>query len=318
MTAPLPALSRRTLLQASVGALAGTLFTPSVQADSLTEGWIDAHSHIWTSDLNRYPLAVGQTVDALKPRDFTAEQLIEQGRPLGVTRFVLIQHKPYHGLDNSILLDAIAQHPGRFSAVACVEAAGPNPRGDMLRLASGGVRGFRIRPDEGGADRWSHSDGMNAMWRCAGETGLAICPLINPDALPEVDVMATRFPDTTVVLDHFARVGIGGQFPAADVDALCSLAKHPHVNVKISAFYALGAKQPPYLDLIPLIRRVFEAYGAERMMWATDCPYQLTPPSDYASSLALVRDRLDFLTPPQKTSLLRDTAARVFFSPLRG
>ena len=42
--------------------------------------------------------------------------------------------------------------------------------------------------------------------------------------------------------------------------------------VKVSAFYALGAKQPPYDDLVALIRPVYDAFGAQRLIWASDCP----------------------------------------------
>jgi predicted TIM-barrel fold metal-dependent hydrolase len=276
-------------------------------------GWIDAHSHIWTSDVGKYPLAEGQAVEVLQPRDFTAEQLIAAGAAVGVKRFVLIQHKPHHGLDNSYLVDAMAKHPGVFSTVACVEAAGSRPQDDMRRLARLGARGFRIRPGEGAAARWRDSAGMQAMWECASETGLAMCPLIDPEDLPEVDEMCRRYPQTTVVIDHFARIGIDGEVRDADVTTLCGLAKHPRTHVKISAFYALGKKAPPHTELIPMIHRLCDAYTPARLMWATDCPYQLTPPNDYARSLELVRDRLDFVSDAERSQLLRGTAEKVFF-----
>ncbi len=43
----------------------------------------------------------------------------------------------------------------------------------------------------------------------------------------------------------------------------CALAKHPKVLVKVGAFYALGKKKPPYLDLGPMIQSVVKAFGAE-------------------------------------------------------
>ena len=103
-----------------------------------------------------------------------------------------------------------------------------------------------------------------------------------------------------------------------DLEALLALAKHPQVNVKVSAYYALGAKKPPYDDLAPMIRRLRDAYGAARLMWATDCPYQVQPGASgeahsYAASLELVRDRLDFLSRAEKFDILRNTARRVFF-----
>ena len=62
-----------------------------------------------------------------------------------------------------------------------------------------------------------------------------------------------------------------------------------------------------------MIRQLYDAYGPKRLMWATDCPYQLGEGHGYAPSIALVRDRIDFLTAEDRKQLLRETAERVFF-----
>ncbi|MEZ6064629.1 MAG: amidohydrolase family protein [Planctomycetaceae bacterium] len=312
-----PSLNRRGFLATAASAGAVLATAASGMADDTQKpaaGAIDAHAHIWTSDLDRYPLAGDQTADDLKPRDFTDKQLIELGGQFGVDRFVLIQHGPYHGFDNSYITDAIAAHPGVFSAVAGIDDQRPDQRAEIERLAGLGVRGFRIRPVDGGGGRWIDSPAMRSFWDHATELRLAMCPLINPEHIPMVDEMAARTPETTVVVDHFARVGMDGEIRPADVDALCRLARHPNMHVKISAYYALGNKRPPYTDLIPMIRRLLESFGAERLMWASDSPYQLAPPNSYAASLALVREHLDFLTDAERDWLLRGTAERVFFT----
>lgn len=155
---------------------------------------------------------------------------------------------------------------------------------------------------------------MRAMWRCGGEYGLAMCHLINPDALEAVDRACEKFPDTPVVIDHLARIGVDGTIRPADVEYLCRLARHRQTHIKVSAFYALGKKKAPYLDLGPLIRRLLDAFGPERLMWATDCPYQVQGGHTYADSIALVHDRLDFLSRGDKEWLLRKTAEKLFFS----
>ena len=82
--------------------------------------------------------------------------------------------------------------------------------------------------------------------------------------------------------------------------------------VKVSAFYALGKKSPPYDDLETLIRRVYEVFGSERLMWASDCPFQVVNQT-YEDSIALVRDGLDFLSEADKEQILRKTAEDFFF-----
>ena len=140
-----------------------------------------------------------------------------------------------------------------------------------------------------------------------------MCCLINPEDLPAVSSMCERFPGTPVVIDHLSRIGADGTFRDEDVSELCKLAKQKQVSVKVSAFYGLGAKQAPYLDLAPVIKRIFEAYGPQRLMWASDCPYQLAPGHTYADSIALVRDHLDFLSPEDREWIFSKTAKRVYF-----
>ncbi|MEN9575018.1 MAG: hypothetical protein RL514_2873 [Verrucomicrobiota bacterium] len=275
-------------------------------------GFVDAHVHIWTPDTDAFPLAAGFPKSAMQPPSFTAEEFLAIARPHGVTRVVLIQMSFYR-FDNRYMTDAMRRFPGVFGGVGIVDDTAPRPQDAMRALAKQGVRGFRIHPGQQTVDAWLGSSGMTEMWRCAGDDGLALCPLVGPNALPGLAAMCARFPRTRVVLDHFARLGGSGQFLEADLAALCALAKFPHVHVKASAFYAFGQKRAPYLDFGPMIRRLRDTFGPQRLMWASDCPFQLRPGHTYADSLALIRDRLDFLTATDREWMLRRTAEQVFF-----
>lgn len=291
--------------------------------------FIDAHSHIWTPDTAHYPLAAGFRRSEMQPASFTVEELCQQMEPAGVDRVVLIQMS-FYGYDNSYMLSAIARHPKKFVGVAVIdqdhpghgapdipaegkEPGRPNAAVTMKRLKQAGVRGFRIFPKNQPVERWLDNAGLRAMFATGASENLAMCCLIDANALPALSRMCTEFPETPVVIDHLSRIGIGNQFRPEDLRALCGMAKHKQVSVKVSAFYALGKAQPPYTDLAPLIRQVYDAFGPERLMWATDCPFQAVAPHTYQHSLDLVRKHLDFLTPQDKEWLLRKTAERVFF-----
>jgi predicted TIM-barrel fold metal-dependent hydrolase len=273
---------------------------------------IDAHSHIWTPDTKRYPLAPGFFRDMMSPASFTTEELLAQMKPAGVARAVLIQMS-YYGFDNSYMLDAIGRHPGVFSGVAVVDQDAANPEVEMRRLKKLGVRGFRIYPKNSQIGEWLDSDCMHKMFTCGAAERLAMCCLINANALPTLDRMCRDFPETPVVIDHICRIGVTGTIEESDVKRLCDMARHKNVAVKISAFYALGKKQPPYRDLAGLIERVCNAFGPERLMWASDSPFQVVGEHTYAASIGLVRDGLPFLSNDDKQWLLSKTAARVFF-----
>src|SRR5262249_22103482 len=234
--------------------------------------------------------------DDMKPRSFTAEELLAHCRPAGVGRVNLIQMS-FYAFDNAYMLDMIKLYPDRFVGTAIVDPLSPRPDEAMRALRPRGVRAFRIAPNYSKLppSRWLEPAGYAAMFAAAAETGQALSCLINPDAFAEVDRMCARFPRTTVIIDHLGRIGVDGTIRPADVDALRALARHPRRLVKVGAFYALGKKTPPYLDLGPMIKQVVAAFGARRCMWESDCPFQVDQHA-YSDSVNLVRDRLDFLT----------------------
>ena len=271
---------------------------------------IDAHVHVWTDDVRRYPRAAGER-DYL-PKRFTPEDLFRHARPAGVQRVVLIQMSFYR-FDNSYMLDCIRKHKGgTFSGVAVVNSAATGVDKQMRQLAQNGVRGFRIAP-AGSPQTWLDSEGMHLMWKTGGMEKLAMCPLMGPDALESVDRMCSRYPQTPVVIDHFARIGSDGVIRDADVKKLCSLARHKNTYVKVSAFYALGQKRGPYTDLVPMIRRLVDCYGPQRLMWASDAPFQVEDGHRYQTSIAVVRDHLPFLSGSDREWLLGRTAESIFF-----
>jgi predicted TIM-barrel fold metal-dependent hydrolase len=279
------------------------------------EPYIDAHSHIWTPDLAHYPLAAGFTVENMNPRSFTAEELLALCRPAGVGRVNLIQMSFYQ-FDNAYMLDMIKLYPERFVGTAIVDPLGPDAGAAMKALLPRGVRAFRITPGYSKLPpaHWLEPPGYASMFATAARTGQVLSCLIDPTAFAEVDRMCTRFPDTPVIIDHLGRIGTSGTIESRDVDALCALARHPRLLVKVGAFYALGKKTPPYLDLAPLIQRVVAAFGARRCMWESDCPFQVVA-HRYTDSVELVRDRLDFLTADDRDWLLFRTAEQALFRP---
>jgi predicted TIM-barrel fold metal-dependent hydrolase len=305
-------LSRRSFVQtAALAALAPAGCTSLPDAKS--NGLIDAHVHLWTPDTTHYPLSPDfSKAKDMVPASFTPEELFAQCRPQGVNRIVLIQMS-FYTFDNRYMLDSIAQHPGSFRGVAIVDESKSDVRETMKRLASQGVRGFRIYTDKAKAEAWPDSAGMKAMWSYGADAGLSMCLLASPDSLPAVHRMCQAYPRTGVVIDHFARIGMKGPVQESDLDNLRRLAEHEHTHVKTSAFYALGRKRAPYTDMAPLIQKLRDAYGAQRLMWGSDCPFQLQDGHNYADSMALIRDRLEFLSPEDKAWMLGKTAERVFF-----
>jgi len=313
-------LTRRQTIQLAAGALAST----ALGGCSLLKrvgggpgGYIDAHSHVWSGDLDAYPLGAWATRADMQPATFTVDEMLAVVRPCGVERVVLIQHAPLHGYDNSYILDSARQRPGTFSVVAMINERTPDLRPRLRDLRDQGARGIRIGPTNH-ADRtlnvdppnWLKSPGQQLLWQHAAELGVAVCPLVSAEFLPSLDPMCEQYPDTVCVLDHFGRVDMNRP---ETIDDLTRLARHRNVYVKVSAFRNFGDGVAPYDDIAPLVRRVIDAFGVDRLMWASDLPYQLNNGNNYPDAVALIESGMDDLSAADRIAILRDTAARVFF-----
>ena len=288
--------------------------------------YIDAHVHVWTPDTLHYPLGKGWDKADMRPSSFTPEELFKHTKPAGVSRVNLIQMSYYgpkaiaagsaNQYDNSYMLDMIGVHKGVFVGTAIIDPEGKDPAKEMADLAKRKVRAFRVYPGLTTAPvaRWLRPEGYGKMFAAAARNNQAISCLIGPDALPELERMCKKHPGAPVIIDHLCRIGVTGSIDDKDVEALCAMAKQKRVMVKVGAFYALGKKKAPHTDLSGLIEKVVKAFGPERCMWESDCPFQVVGGHTYKDSIELVKSRLKFLSEGDREYLLRKTAEKFFFT----
>ena len=148
--------------------------------------YIDAHVHVWTPDIDHYPLARGYKRENMEPRSFTPQELFRHSRPAGVTRINLIQMS-FYGFDNRYMLDMINLHKEVFVGTAVIDPLAKDPDRRMVELSKRRVRAFRIHPrlSQQKPDRWLQPEGYARMFAAAAKHNLAMSCLIDPDGLPE-------------------------------------------------------------------------------------------------------------------------------------
>ena len=121
----------------------------------------------------------------------------------GVDGAVLIQHGGTY--DNDYLFECAEAYPGRFKVVVLVDPEDPDPTGTSARLADHGAAGLRLAPTArvGGRDPL-------ALWKKAGELGIAVSSIGSAAEFgsDEFKRVLDSCPDTTVVIEHLAGVGI--------------------------------------------------------------------------------------------------------------
>ena len=271
---------------------------------------VDAHIHVWTTDTEKYPLAPGVAPKDLWRPSFTPQEHFAYSRAVGQVRLNLVQ-MIWYGTDHSYILDLIAADPQTYAGTGIVELDDPEPDKTMLALAQRGCRAFREPP--GQLDHPS----FEKLFATGAEHNLALSFNMGVDLLPALDRMCRRFPQTRVILDHVCHVSIGQpDYTEEQIGALLRFAEHEKAMVKIGPLQGLGARRAPYLDVLPLIKRVVEAYGAQRCMWESDSGgpiWMEDPQRDYPAAIALIQEHANFLTQKEKDTLLYKTAEGVFF-----
>ena len=112
------------------------------------------------------------------------------------------------------------------------------------------------------------------------------------------------------VIDHF-----GHCRPSVDAnpefDGLVALSRHANLYVKLSEFPRASRAEWPYADLQPWYPQLLDAYGAGRLMWATDFPF-IVEQCGYTEGLTLLSEYAPGIDANTMQQLLAGTAEAVF------
>jgi L-fuconolactonase len=282
---------------------------------------VDAHVHVFR------PAGVRpRTVDELVPaaRDAPVEDLLAEMGSAGVDRAVLVALDANDGY----LAEVLRAHPGRFAAIAVADAAaqGRCPGADPVsalerRRAALEFGGLRTQWLGDPALPLSESPMLPSL-RWLAERGLVLWSYLAPEQLPLLRQLPEALPDLVVVLNHLGffphdmRVDVHGRpafddpLPLEHVEAVAALARHPSVHLMVSGHYALSQGSPPYPDLDPIVHRLAAAYGAERILWASDYPWIRDVPG-YAAMLGLAECALPGASPAELAAIRGGTAMRL-------
>jgi len=228
-----------------------------------------------------------------------------------VEKAVIVQ--PIHYLyDNSYVADCLARFPGRFAAVCLLdpkEPAAPDQLEELVRgQGFGGMRLHLSRQQDPSALAASDQD---PLWRRVEELSVCLIVLGRATDLPALEPIVDRFPDVKVVLDHLGGPPVGEEPTHPLLGNVLRMARYPNVYVKVSNMNRISKVPYPHRDTHDMVRRIYDAFGPERLMWGTDFPHVLTE-GGYVNALKMVRDELDFLNNEDKDSLFSKTVQKVW------
>jgi predicted TIM-barrel fold metal-dependent hydrolase len=265
---------------------------------------IDPHVHVWKAD-PRFPWAEGQKPPA---RDATPEMLLALMKANGVARTVIIQVIHYR-FDNSYLASVLNQYPKEFRGVARVNPEDPAAPDHLSKLVQEqGFRGVRLSPNATAAGDWIRGPLMPPLWKRCSDLKVPMTILAPIVRMPDVGNLADQFPDLTIVIDHMADCPVD---KPEELEKLVALKRHPKLFVKISHAWSLSKQPYPWLDAQEHVKRLYHAFGPQRLMWGTDWPVSESH-TTYDKTLTLVRDDIKFLNADDKSWILSKTVERVW------
>ncbi len=149
---------------------------------------------------------------------------------------------------------------------------------------------------------------MPPLWRRCDELRVPMTILAPITRMPDAAALIEPLPNLTVVIDHMADCPIN---QPDELEKLIALRRYPKVFVKISHTWSLSRQPYPWLDAQEYVKRVYDAFGPRRVMWATDWPI-CEPRTTYARTLTVVRDEMKFLNDEDKRWILSQTIERVW------
>jgi L-fuconolactonase len=133
--------------------------------------------------------------------------------------------------------------------------------------------------------------------------------LLTPiDRILDIQPLIDRFADLTVVIDHMADCPVDRP---EKLDHLIALRRYPRVYIKTSHTWSLSKGAYPWLDAQTLVKRLYDAFGPQRLMWATDWPIAKER-ATYHQRLTVVRDDMPFLNAADKEWMLSKTVEQVW------
>jgi predicted TIM-barrel fold metal-dependent hydrolase len=247
---------------------------------------VDAQIHLWGTGLP-------SNLSHRQVTHFTAEEAIPMMDEGGVDAAVI--HPP--GWDpgsTDMASKAVRDYPGRFAIMGSVPL---DQAGSRARIAEWkqqpGMLGLRYTFLHDPARQWLADGTIDWLWAEAEKARVPIAVLAT-DSLAELGRIAERHPELTTLKDHAAMT---------HMPQLVSLAKHPNVAVKATGAPGYSGEPYPYPTMQAYLRRIFDAFGPQRMFWGTDITKM---PCSWRQCVTMFTDELPWLSEPDKRLVMGD------------
>jgi predicted TIM-barrel fold metal-dependent hydrolase len=271
----------------------------------------DSQVHIWKVGPGDPRPADPQDHQLKHPEGFRAEELIAEMDAAGVDRAVICPPRSMMETATEYALEAAAAYPGRIAIMDHFDWTAPDARDMFERVHSNHhMLGLRtaVRAVVGSLDK------DTVQWIFAECERDRIPVTVLASGMPgKMAPVLERHPNLTLTFDHMGRVpDVKGNAAFAALDELLPFARYPNVGVKVSSVPDSSAEPYPFPDLYAGLKRIYDAFGARRMLWGSDLSGLSVT---YRECLDHFRKGLDFLSADDKDWILGKSLATMYRWP---
>ncbi len=225
----------------------------------------DAQVHVWGAGKASAHHSRG------RPDPFTIDDLQVEMRNAGVDCAVLAPPS-WDPSGNEYCLEAARAFPERFAVTGEVDwNSAPDPQRIEHWCRQPGMHGLRLLFNTPEKLARLVDGGVDWIWAAAERADVPVMLLV-PGAVMQVETIARRFPGLRLCVDHLG-IPRGTQDSAAfeHLPQLLALAALPNVAVKAGGTPSYSSVDAyPYPSLHGYLRQVYDAFGPERIFWASD------------------------------------------------
>jgi predicted TIM-barrel fold metal-dependent hydrolase len=238
---------------------------------------VDTQAHVISADHDTYPLDPPapefDTMGTAKSRWFDApalavEDLLQRMDDTGIDRAVLVQAFSSYQYDNNYTADAAAAHPDRLTSSCIIDLEHDAAKMVRYWIGERGARAIRLFLRNAASD-WLLQPESDEVLDEIARLG-AIAQIVGLDEhLPFVLQAAIRHPEIPFLLDHCGMPDLSGGPSYPNASNLFALSAAPNISVKLSTHVFTHAKRDGS-TAAAITHRVVDAFGASRVMWASD------------------------------------------------
>jgi L-fuconolactonase len=210
----------------------------------------------------------------------------------GVDRAILVP-PTFAGDDNSLSLEAARRYPDRFAVMGQMSLSGASADDVKRWRDQPGMLGVRLTFSRSTSARLLEGDQLEWFWLAAEQEQLPVY-VLSPDSTAEIRRIATAHPRLRIIIDHLnIRTGLKDDAILPAVESVIGLADVENVAVKATCLPSYTSQEYPYTDMQRVLRRVVNAFGAQRVFWGSDLSRL---PGTYGQAKDLFMKELDFVS----------------------